>query len=57
LQHAADYIMKLPEDVQQRAHWQIAIDRAVRLASQPIPLSFEFASYTDYRSWDMVDGR
>jgi hypothetical protein len=26
LQHAADYIMKLPEDVQQQEGWQIAVE-------------------------------
>jgi len=26
LQHAADYIMELPEDVQQQELWQIAVE-------------------------------
>jgi hypothetical protein len=38
-------------------HQYHGTDRAVRLASQPIPMFSEFAAYTDYRSWDMVDGR
>jgi phage-related protein len=29
LQHAADYIMKLPEDVQQQERWQIAVENLI----------------------------
>jgi phage-related protein len=32
LQHAADYIMKLPEDVQQQARWQIAAENLINAA-------------------------
>jgi len=32
LQHAADYIMKLPEDVQQQACWQIAVENLINAA-------------------------
>lgn len=32
LQHAADYIMKLPEDVQQQAHWQTAVENLINAA-------------------------
>ena len=32
LQHAADYIMKLPEDVQHREHWQIAVENLINAA-------------------------
>ena len=32
LQHAADYIMKLPEDVQQQARWQIATENLINAA-------------------------
>lgn len=38
-------------------HQYSGTSRAVKLASQPSPMFSEFASYTDYRSWDMVDGR
>jgi hypothetical protein len=29
LQHAADYIMELPEDVQQQELWQIAVENLI----------------------------
>jgi len=29
LQHAADYIMKLPEHVQQQQRWQIAVENLI----------------------------
>jgi hypothetical protein len=32
LQQAADYIMKLPEDVQQRECWQIAVENLINAA-------------------------
>jgi len=32
LQHAADYIMKLPDNDQQREHWQIAIENLINAA-------------------------
>jgi hypothetical protein len=32
LQHAADYIMKLPDDVQQQEHWQIAVENLINAA-------------------------
>ena len=32
LQHAADYIMKLPDDAQQQARWQIAIENLINAA-------------------------
>ena len=32
LQHAADYIMKLPEDVQRQACWQIAVENLINAA-------------------------
>lgn len=32
LQHAADYIMGLPEDVQQQACWQIAAENLINAA-------------------------
>ena len=32
LQHAADYIMKLPEDVQQQERWQIAVENLINAA-------------------------
>ena len=32
LQHAADYIMKLPHQVQQQAHWQIAVENLINAA-------------------------
>jgi len=32
LQHAADYIMKLPHDVQQQQHWQIAVENLINAA-------------------------
>lgn len=32
LQHAADYIMKLPEGVQQQAHWQTAVENLINAA-------------------------
>mgnify|MGYP000178492201 CR=1 FL=1 len=32
LQHAADYIMKLPEDVQQHESWQIAVENLINAA-------------------------
>jgi hypothetical protein len=32
LQHAADYIMKLPADVQQQECWQIAVENLINAA-------------------------
>jgi hypothetical protein len=32
LQQAADYIMKLPEDVQQQDRWQIAVENLINAA-------------------------
>jgi hypothetical protein len=32
LQHAADYIMKLPDDVQQQDGWQIAVETLIDAA-------------------------
>jgi hypothetical protein len=32
LQHAADYIMKLPEDVQRQAQWQTAVENLINAA-------------------------
>jgi len=32
LQHAADYIMKLPEHVQQQERWQIAVENLINAA-------------------------
>jgi hypothetical protein len=32
LQHAADYIMKLPEEVQQLERWQIAVENLINAA-------------------------
>ena len=32
LQHAADFIMKLPEDVQQQERWQIAVENLINAA-------------------------
>ena len=32
LQHAADYIMKLPEEVQRQEHWQIAVENLINAA-------------------------
>ncbi len=32
LQHGADYIMKLPEAVQQEARWQIAVEHLINAA-------------------------
>ena len=32
LQHAADYIMKLPKDVQQKECWQIAVENLINAA-------------------------
>lgn len=32
LQHAADYVIKLPEDVQQQARWQIAVENLIHAA-------------------------
>jgi hypothetical protein len=32
LQHAADYIMKLPGDAQQQERWQIAIENLINAA-------------------------
>jgi hypothetical protein len=32
LQHAADYIMKLPEGVQQQERWQIAAENLINAA-------------------------
>jgi hypothetical protein len=32
LQQAADYIMKLPEDIQQQERWQIAVENLIHAA-------------------------
>ncbi len=32
LQHAADYIMKLPQDVQREERWQIAVENLINAA-------------------------
>jgi hypothetical protein len=32
LQHAADYIMKLPEEIQQQERWQIAVENLIDAA-------------------------
>jgi hypothetical protein len=32
LQQAADYVMKLPEGVQQQEHWQIAVENLIHAA-------------------------
>ena len=32
LQHAADYIMKLPEPTQQQERWQIAVENLIHAA-------------------------
>ena len=32
LQHAADYIMKLPQDEQQEERWQIAVENLIKAA-------------------------
>jgi hypothetical protein len=32
LQHAADYVMKLPEDAQQQQRWQIAVENLINAA-------------------------
>jgi len=32
LQHAADYIMKLPKTVQQQERWQIAVENLINAA-------------------------
>jgi hypothetical protein len=32
LQHAADYIMNLPEDVQREERWQIAVENLINAA-------------------------
>jgi hypothetical protein len=32
LQQAADYIMKLPDDVQQQERWQIAVENLINAA-------------------------
>jgi hypothetical protein len=32
LQQAADYVMKLPDDVQQQARWQIAVENLINAA-------------------------
>jgi hypothetical protein len=32
LQHAADYIMKLPEPIQQQERWQIAVENLINAA-------------------------
>ena len=32
LQQAADYVMKLPEDTQQEARWQIAVEHLIKAA-------------------------
>jgi hypothetical protein len=32
LQHAADYIMALPEDVQRQERWQIAVENLINAA-------------------------
>ena len=32
LQHAADYIMKLPDDIQQQPQWQTAVENLINAA-------------------------
>jgi hypothetical protein len=32
LQHAADYVMKLPADVQHEEYWQIAVENLINAA-------------------------
>ena len=32
LQHAADHIMKLPAEIQQKPHWQIAVENLINAA-------------------------
>ena len=32
LQHAADYVMKLPEEAQQHPHWQTAVENLIHAA-------------------------
>ena len=32
LQHAADYVMKLPKDVQQQERWQTAVENLINAA-------------------------
>ena len=32
LQHAADYVMKLPADVQREEYWQIAVENLINAA-------------------------
>ena len=32
LQQAADYVMKLPEDVQQQERWQVAVENLINAA-------------------------
>jgi hypothetical protein len=32
LQHAADYIMKLPAEIQQQPHWQTAVENLINAA-------------------------
>ncbi|THD60884.1 MAG: hypothetical protein E7813_22345 [Bradyrhizobium sp.] len=32
LQHAADYIMNLPHDLQQQPHWQVAVENLINAA-------------------------
>ena len=32
LHHAADYIMKLPSDVQQQQRWQVAVENLIKAA-------------------------
>jgi len=32
LQHAADYVMKLPDDAQQRECWQVAVENLIHAA-------------------------
>jgi hypothetical protein len=32
LQQAADYIMKMPEDIQQQERWQIAVENLINAA-------------------------
>jgi hypothetical protein len=32
LQHAADYVMKLPEEIQQLERWQIAVENLINAA-------------------------
>ena len=32
LQHAADYIMQLPEEVQKQERWQIAVENLINAA-------------------------